>query len=81
MKLPSINDMTKKALMAFKRFPITLSWAITGSLIFIGIVNVDANLLFDEYSGLILTFILGVSWFIGARFFIEQTKNPKNGIG
>ncbi len=77
MKLPSINDMTEKALMAFKRFPITLSWAITGSLIFIGIVNVDANLLFDEYSGLILTFILGVSWFIGARFFIEQTKNPK----
>ncbi|MBT8315629.1 MAG: DUF4153 domain-containing protein [Maribacter sp.] len=78
MKLPSINDMTDKALKAFKRFPITLSWAITGSLIFIGIVNVDANLLFEEYAGLLLTFILGISWFIGARFFIEQTKKPEN---
>ncbi len=77
MKLPSINDMTEKALAAFIRFPITLSWAITGSLIFIGIVNVDANLLFQEYSGLLLTFILGISWFLGARFFIEQTKNQK----
>ena len=63
--------------MAFKRFPITLSWAITGSILFIGIVNVDANLLFQEYSGLLLTFMLGISWFIGARFFIEQTKNPE----
>ena len=77
MKLPSINDMTEKALTAFKRFPITLSWAITGSFIFIAIINVDANLLFQEFSGLLLTFILGISWFIGTRFFIEQTKNPK----
>ena len=77
MKLPSINEMTKKALKAFKRFPITLTWAIAGSLIFIGIVNVNANLLFDEYSGLLLTFVLGISWFIGTRFFIEQTKSPE----
>ena len=76
MNLPSINEMTKKALKAFNRFPITLTWAITGSLIFIGIVNVDANLLFDEYSGLLQTFVLGISWFIGVRFFVEQMKNP-----
>lgn len=76
MKLPSINELTEKAHKAFKRFPITLSWAIVGSLIFIGIVNVDPNLLFNEYSGLLLTFVLGISWFIGARFLIEQLKDP-----
>ncbi|MBT8299053.1 MAG: DUF4153 domain-containing protein, partial [Maribacter sp.] len=76
MKLISINDIIEKALKAFWRFPITLTWAITGSLICIGIVNIDAALLFEEYAALLLTFILGISWFIGGRFFIEQTKNP-----
>ncbi len=76
MNLPSINELTEKAHKAFKRFPITLSWAIVGSLIFIGIVNVDPNLLFNEYSGLLLTFVLGISWLIGVRFLIEQLKDP-----
>lgn len=76
MNLPSINELTEKAHKAFKRFPITLSWAIIGSLIFIGIVNVDSDLLFNEYSGLLLTFVLGISWFIGASFLIEQLKDP-----
>lgn len=76
MNLPSINEITQKALNAFNRFPITISWAITGSLICMAIVNVDGNLLSDEYSSLLQTFVLGISWFIGVRFFIEQMKNP-----
>jgi hypothetical protein len=76
MKLISIDEIIEKAQKAFQRFPITLTWSITGSLIIMGIVNVEAGLLFEEYAALLLTFILGISWFIGARFFIEQTKNP-----
>ncbi|WP_041632698.1 DUF4153 domain-containing protein [Maribacter sp. HTCC2170] len=77
MNLPSINEITQKALNAFNRFPITISWAIVGSLICIAIVNVDGNLFSDEYSSLLQTFVLGISWFIGVRFFIEQSKNPE----
>ena len=79
MNLPSIKEITNKAKHAFKRFPITLSWSITGSLILIGIINVDADLLFDEYINSLLTMVLGVSWLIGSRFFIEQLKDQGKG--
>ncbi|MGB5819966.1 MAG: DUF4153 domain-containing protein [Saonia sp.] len=77
----SFHEIVRKARNAFNRFPITLVWAITGSLIFIGIVNVDPDLLFDEYSNSLLTFILGISWLIGTQFFIEQLKNPEKWYG
>lgn len=76
MGFPSFDEITSKALSAFKRFPITLSWAIMGSLICIGIINVDSDLLFDAYGELLLTLMLGISWFIGTQFLIEQLKNP-----
>lgn len=81
MNFPSFNEIAGKAKDAFERFPITLVWAITGSLVFIGIVNVEPDLLFDEYTNSVLTFILGISWLIGTRFFIEQLKNPEKWHG
>ena len=77
MTLPSLKEITDKALNAFQRFPIALSWAIVGSLLCIAIVNVDPDALFDHYTELLLTFVLGISWIIGTRFFIEEFRNSE----
>ena len=77
MKLPSYKELTNKAISAFNRFPITLTWAIVGTLFFIWLIEVDSNRLFDYYENSLLTFTLGVSWFIGTKFFIEQQKEPQ----
>lgn len=80
MGLFSISEITGKAQNAFKRFPITLIWAIIGSIICIVIVGHSSRKLFDEYANLVLTLILGISWLIGTRFLIEQTANPKKWV-
>ena len=73
----SLGDLTGKAQSAFKRFPITLIWAICGTLFTIWVVDSPRGTDIDNRTNIILTFILGVSWLIGAQFFVEQLKNPK----
>ena len=76
MNLPSLNEITEKGQKAFKRFPVTLIWAIVGSLYFIIIINNSSNS-FDEHANLFITLILGLSWLIGIQFFIEQLADSK----
>ncbi len=73
MKLFSISEFTEKALGAFKRFPFTLIWAILSSGIVIYILEKGAPF-FESKGNLILTMVLGISWLIGAQFYIEQFK-------
>ena len=77
MNLPSLKEITDKAKNAFKRFPVTLIWAIAGTAFYIYVVGEDSNNLFDEYEAVLLTLILGVSWLIGIQFFLEQLKKQK----
>ncbi len=77
MKLiPSFGEISSKTKDAFKRFPITISWAILGTLFTIYTVESGD---FDDifYGKIILTFVLGISWFIATRFFEEQFKTSK----
>lgn len=77
MIFPSFQEIADKAKHAFKRFPITLTWCIVGSIFFMCLIEIDPNNLFDHYKGSLLTFSLGVSWFIGTKFLIEQLKQPE----
>ncbi|PCJ97617.1 MAG: hypothetical protein COA50_04030 [Flavobacteriaceae bacterium] len=77
MIMPSFKEITDKALNAFKRFPITLIWAIFGTLFFIWLIDVDSTQLFDKHQGTMLTFGLGVSWLIGTKFLMEHLNQPK----
>lgn len=80
MAFLSLGDITGKAQSAFKRFPITLIWALCGTLYTIWVVDAPRGIDTDNQTNIILTFVLGVSWLIGAQFFLEQLKNPKKGI-
>ena len=78
MKLPSIQEVLDRGLEAFKRFPLTLIWAITGTIYVMYLIGSDrVNNTFDENLDIVLTLILGVSWFIGTQFFIEQQAKHK----
>lgn len=80
MRFPSLNDLVGKAKDAFRRFPVTLVWAISGTMY--TMLTVDGTL-GEETNGqtiTILTFILGISWLIGIQFFTEQQKHPKKWI-
>lgn len=80
MRFPSLNDLADKATNAFWRFPITLVWAICGTIYTILTVDGTLGEETNNQTILILTFILGVSWFIGVQFFLEQQKQPKKWI-
>lgn len=77
MKSPSFSEFTHQATTSFRRFPLTLTWAIVGSFFVLAVLNADDNKLFDEYLNILLTLILGISWLISAQFFTEQFKKPK----
>ena len=78
MQLPSLKEITSKAENAFKRFPVTLIWAILGSFFIMHVIGLDSSQEFEKNLDIILTLVLGISWFIGAQFFIEQqTKANK----
>ncbi len=81
MKFPSLIDITDKAQNAFKRFPLTLVWAILGSFFCIFLLEDNSSLLFEKHADILLTLLLGVSWLIGIQFFLEQLKNPKKWMG
>jgi len=80
MKLiPSLGEISNKALNGFKRFPVTLIWAIVGTFFTIWFVDqkITREIEFN-YIKLILTFVLGVSWLIAVRFLIHYFKEEKS---
>ncbi|WP_299533886.1 DUF4153 domain-containing protein [Ulvibacterium sp.] len=80
MKFPSVLDIANKAQSAFKRFPVTLVWVMLGSFFCIFLLEDNSGQLFEKYSDVLLTLVLGVSWLIGTQFFLEQVKNRKKWI-
>ncbi len=80
MKLiPFFGEISTKTKDTFKRFPITISWAIVGTL-FALIVTESETFDYLFYGKVILTFILGISWLIATRFFEEQFNTDKEWI-
>lgn len=77
MKLLSLSEFIGKATEAFKRFPVTLIWAIVSTIIVVGLIEKDISYLFEENNRILLVMILGVSWLIGSQFYIEQFKRAK----
>ena len=76
MKLfPSFGEISSKTKNTFKRFPITISWAIIGTLFALYAIEIETNNVF--FGKVILTFVLGVSWLIATRFFEEQFDTDK----
>ncbi|CAM4158734.1 DUF4153 domain-containing protein [Zobellia roscoffensis] len=80
MAFLSLGDLTGKAQSAFKRFPLTILWALCGTLYTIWVVDAPKEANTDNQTNIILTFILGISWLIGSQFFLEQLKNFKKAI-
>lgn len=77
MLLPSIAELADKAKIAFKRFPITLVWAIVGTFFCIFLLEDTTAERLEENTDILMTLILGVSWLIGIQFFVEQLKVQK----
>ena len=77
MSIFSLSEITDKAQGALKRFPITLIWAICGTIFCLIIVHFSSKILFDHFFDVLLTLILGISWLIGMQFLLEQTANQK----
>lgn len=75
--IPSLGEITSKTKEAFKRFPITITWAIVGTLFSLFCIEAD---FFDSayYYKVILVFVLGISWLIATRFFEEQFSTDKS---
>ena len=71
--IPSFGEIASKTKNAYKRFPLTLSWAIIGTIF--TLFAIESNTFDSAFNGrIILTFVLGVSWLIATRFFKEQFK-------
>jgi len=80
MNLPSIREITDKAQSAFKRFPVTLVWAILGSFYMIYLIGHGNQSRFEQNLDVLLTLILGVSWLIATQFLVEQQERPKKWV-
>ncbi len=77
--IPSLGEFSTKGKAAFQRFSITLSWAIIGTLFML--FAIENDLLNQTFTtNILLTFVLGVSWLIATRFFIEQFDPLKEWI-
>jgi len=77
--LPSFGEITQKAIHTFKRFPVTLMWAILGTLFTIWMVGAD--LPDDEkipFIKVVLVASMGISWLIATRFLINYFKEVEN---
>ncbi|WP_417799171.1 DUF4153 domain-containing protein [Tenacibaculum sp.] len=77
--ISSLGEITSNAKDTFKRFPITLCWAIVGTLF--TLCTIETNT-FDSafYGKTILIFTLGISWLIATRFFEEQFTKDKTWV-
>ena len=77
MLLPSVAELADKAKIAFKRFPITLVWAIVGTMFGIMLLEDTTAERLEENTDILMTMILGVSWLIGIQFYVEELKAQK----
>ena len=75
--LLSFKEITSKAQLAFARFPATLIWVLLGSFYCMYKIGIPSYDFFDKEIPVLLTLILGVSWFIGIQFFIEQLNSTR----
>ncbi|WGH74519.1 DUF4153 domain-containing protein [Tenacibaculum tangerinum] len=77
--IPSFGEITSNTKATFKRFPITLTWAIVGTLFTLFAIEKD---IFDDafYGKIILIFVLGVSWLIATRFLVRQFEKDTSWI-
>lgn len=71
-----LNELPARTKAAFMRFPVTIIWSTVGSLYVAWLIGLDARI-FNEFTSLILTLILGVSWLIGTQFLIESLRIHK----
>ena len=81
MTFPSFKEISDKAQGAFKRFPVTLIWAILGSFFCIYLINDTSGDRFERNMDIFLTLILGISWLVGVQFYIEQRNDEKKWQG
>lgn len=65
------KDLNQKLKASYSRFPIALTWAMIGSLF---CILTPYKSLFRENEEITLTLILGVSWLLATRFFIETIR-------
>jgi len=74
----SLGEITHKAIDSFKRYPVTLTWSILGTLFTIWYVE-QAKEIQDstQYLKIILIASMGVSWLISTRFLITYFKDVK----
>ena len=82
MQLPSLGEISEKAKNAFRRFPVTLIWAILGSSYCIYVIDDNANHLFDHELGNTLDPYFGRK--LAYRYAIlhrAAQKSQKNGYG
>ena len=77
--IPSFGEFATKGKAAFKRFPVVISWAILGTLFALYTIETEATESAFN-TNVLLTFILGISWLIGTRFFVEQFHPKKKWI-
>lgn len=68
-----LNELPARTKAAFMRFPVTIIWSIVGSVYLAWMIGLDARI-FNEFTSLIFTLILGVSWLIGTQFLIESLR-------
>lgn len=69
------SDLSQKAVLSFKRFPVTLTWVVLGSFFLIGVYSIDDYKIIDNYVDVQLTLALGVSWLIAVQFISEALKH------
>ncbi|SEA07457.1 protein of unknown function [Psychroflexus halocasei] len=68
-----LNELPTRTKAAFMRFPVTIIWSIVGSVYVTWLIGLDTRI-FNEFTSLIFTLILGVSWLIGTQFLIESLR-------
>ncbi|MBW2961654.1 DUF4153 domain-containing protein [Mesonia aestuariivivens] len=72
------KELPSKMNLAFKRFPITLLWAVAGSLLIIALIQLEVNIFRSAYKEMLIL-SLGVSWLIASQFLKESIYNKKTG--
>lgn len=70
------HELLQKAVLAFRRFPICMLWAISGSMYFLYAIGNDIPL-FESNFRWDMIFVLGISWLIGSAFLVEQFEKPE----
>ena len=76
--LPSLGELTSRVVKTFKRFPGVLTWAVIGTLFILYLIETEQGEIGAYHLNYLLTAILGISWLIATRFFIEQFKSDKS---